>query len=217
MKPSFFKFITFAFVITASISSHAFYTFQDTGDLLAPGRYALGGELQMVTSGDSGVNAVGKFDGGINDSLNYRAVVGFGNVNYQMQALIKWVPIPDVDSQPAIGLTTGLLYANYDIEGSNGDDNEFSVRFIPFLSKKFDSAVGPFTPYVAAPLAIRTFDGDSDVPVSLAIGTKYSHIDLKGVEFTAEAGFNVDDAYNYISIGAIFPFDDNMKFEASKN
>lgn len=207
--------ITFAIALVTSLSSQAYYTFQDSGNMLEPGRYALGAELQMVTSKDSGVNLVGKFDGGLSDEFNYRAVVGFGEVTFQMQGLLKWVPIPDIDNQPAIGITTGFLYAKYDTDESS-TANEFSIRFIPFLSKKFDSAVGPFTPYVAVPMAIRTYDSDSDVPIALAIGSKYESVDLKGVEFTAEIGFDIDKAFNYIALGAIFPFDESFNFKASQ-
>lgn len=210
-----FRKFTFALTLLTSLSSQAYYTFQDSGDMLEPNRYALGTELQMVTSNDSGVNLVGKFDGGLTDELNYRAVLGFGEVSFQMQGLLKWVPIPDIDNQPAIGITTGLLYAKYDTDDSS-TANEFSIRFIPFLSKKFDSAVGPFTPYVAAPMAIRTYDSDSDVPLSLAIGSKYESVDLKGVEFTAEIGFDIDKAFNYISLGALFPFDEGFNFKAAR-
>lgn len=207
--------LTFAVALLTSVVSQAFYTFQDSGDLLEPGHYALGTELQMVTSHNEGVNVVGKFDGGLSDEFNYRAVVGFGEVNFQMQGLIKWVPIPDIDNQPAIGFTTGFLYAKYDTDSSS-TENEFSIRFIPFLSKKFDSAVGPFTPYVAFPMAVRTYNSDSDVPLAIAIGSKSESVNLKGVEFTAELGFDIDKAYNYVSLGAIFPFDEGYNFKASK-
>ena len=198
-------------------TASAFYTFQDSGDLLEPGRYATAAELQFVTSRDSGANLVGKIDGGLNDEFNFRAVIGTGNTDFQIQGLLKWVPIPDYESQPAIGLTTGFLWARYESRASrNETENEFSVRVIPFMSKKFDSEIGPFTPYVALPFAIRDYGSESDVPFNLAVGSKYAHNELAGVTFTAEVGFDIDESFDSISVGAIFSMDENFKFEVGQ-
>ncbi len=202
---------------TLSSSAFAFYTFQDTGDMLAAGRYATVTELQFVTSRDSGVNFVGKLDGGLNDEFNFRAVIGTGNTDFQIQGLLKWVPIPDYENQPAIGLTTGFLWARYDSRASRDEtENEFSVRVIPFVSKKFETDIGLITPYVALPFAIRDYGSESDVPFHLALGSKYSHSDIAGVTFTAEVGLDIDDSFDYVSIGAIFSMDENFKFEVGQ-
>jgi hypothetical protein len=188
-------------------SAQAHYSFQDSGELLAKGRYAVGSELQFVTSGDNGANALVKFDGGFADELNYRFIVGAGNTDFQLNALVKWVPIPDIDNQPAFGLSAGVMYARY------SDENELSLRFTPFTSKKFEVSFGTLTPYAALPFAIRTYDSDTDLPVILAIGSKYSHPDVIGTEFTAEIGFDIDKAFNYFSVGAIFPLDEDGRFQ----
>lgn len=206
-----------ALMATMILSSpaFAFYTFQDSGDLLAPGRYATATEVQFLTSRDSGANFVGKIDGGLNDEFNFRATIGTGNTDFQIQGLLKWVPIPDYENQPAIGVTTGFLWARYESRASRDEtENEFSVRVIPFLSKKFETEnMGAITPYVALPFAIRDYGSESDVPFNLALGTKYAHPDVQGVAFTAELGFDIDESFDYVSIGAIFSMDENFRFE----
>lgn len=212
----------FAILLTGLLSSlspaaFAFYTFQDSGDLLEAGRYATATEVQFVTSRDSGANFVGKIDGGLNDEFNFRAVIGTGNTDFQIQGLLKWVPIPDYENQPAIGLATGFLWARYESRASaDQTENEFSVRVIPFISKKFDTDIGPFTPYAALPFAIRDYASESDVPFNAAIGSKFSHVDLAGVTFTGELGFDIDESFDYVSIGAIFSMDENFKFEVGQ-
>lgn len=193
--------------LASTSSSYAHYSFQDTGDLLAKDRYAIGTELQFVTSGDDGANLLGKFDGGFTDDLNYRLIVGVGNTDLQLSALVKWVPVPDYDKQPAFGITSGVLYARF------AGENELSLRATPFVSKKFEVEFGTLTPYAALPVAIRTYDSDTDVLVQFALGSKYSHPDVIGTEFTAEIGFDIDKAFNYFSIGAIFPLDADGRFQ----
>lgn len=192
----------------------AYYTFQDSGDMLAPGRYAIATEVQLLTSRDSGANFVGKIDGGLNEDFNFRAVMGTGTTDFQIQGLLKWVPIPDYESQPAIGISTGFAWARYESRASrNETENEFSVRVMPFVSKKFEVETGAFTPYGALPFAVRDYGSESDVPFHLALGSKYAHNDLAGVTFTAELGLDIDDAFDYVSVGAIFSMDENFRFE----
>lgn len=193
--------------LMASAPALAHYSVQDTGELLEPGRYAVGTELQFVTSGDDGANILGKFDAGFSDSFNFRGIVGTGDTDFQLQALVKWVPIPDFEKQPAFGVLAGPLYARY------SGENELSLRVVPFVSKKFEVEFGTLTPYAALPFAIRTYDSDTDAPFQFALGTKYSHPDLKGADFTAEIGFDIDKAYNYISFGAIFPLSESNRFQ----
>ncbi len=192
-------------VSVLSAPAFAYYTFQDTGSLLAPGQYAVGGELQFRTSDDSGVNILGRFDGGWRDDLNYRAIVGFGDTDFQAGGFVKWVPIPDYDNQPAIGLSVGGLLATYE------SNTEFSLRLYPFISKQFDVEVGQLTPYASLPLGLRTYDGDSDNTTQLILGTKYVHPEMKGAHYFAEIGFDLDDAFSYFSVGATFPLnEDNL-------
>jgi hypothetical protein len=202
--------ILFFVILALAPLANAHYSFQDTGDLLAPGRFAVGSELQFVTSGDNGVNILGKFDGGFVEDLNYRFIVGSGNTDLQLSALLKWVPVPDYGKQPAFGITTGVLYARFE------DENELSLRVVPFTSKKFEVSFGTLTPYAALPVAVRTYDSDTDLPVQLALGSKYVHPDVSGTEFTAEIGFDIDKAFNYFSVGAIFPLDEENNFQFQK-
>ena len=112
-------------VISAS-PSWAYYTLQDTGELLKPNQMRFSGDLEFVTHGPTGVDVDGRFDHGLTDELNLRAEIGTGATNVLAGAYLKWVPFPDYDKQPAIGVSVGGQYAHY------SGANETTFRVIPF-------------------------------------------------------------------------------------
>lgn len=199
-------------LLLSSVQSFAYYTFQDTGDLLAPGRYAVGTELQFKTSKGSGMNIMGRFDGAINDEWNYRGYVGLGDTDFLAGGYAKWVPYPDYDRQPAIGITLGGLLASYSEPGV-GSNTEFAARATPFISKSFEAELGQFTPYAALPFGVRTYDGESDSTLQLTLGTRFIHPEMLGAHYFAEVGFDLDNTFAYISLGATFPLNEDYLIE----
>jgi hypothetical protein len=197
---------TLVIVALCASSADAYYTFQDTGDLLAPGRYAVGGELQLLTKGDSGANILGRFDGGISDEWGFRGIVGLGETDFQAGGFLKWVPIPDVDNQPAVGVMFGGLIATYTADRINS--TEFAARAYPFVSKKFDVEFGQLTPYASLPLGVRNFDGDSSSTSQMILGSRFIHPDMAGAQWFAELGFDFHKAPGYVSFGATFPLNE---------
>jgi len=180
-------------------AAQAFYTVQETGDLLKPNQMQIATELQAITSGDDGINVIGRFDKGLDEEINLRFEVGFGTTDSTVGAYIKWVPIPDYESQPAIGFTFGAHIANYE------DETEFAGRVIPFVSKQFDTDWGLVTPYAALPFAFSQYDDESQNPFFLVLGSRYKHPEFQYCDFTAELGFEISDSFTYLSLGAIFP------------
>lgn len=184
-----------------------YYSTLETGKLLADGHYRLGAETQFITEGDDGVNLAARLDGPINDEWGWRAVAGFGTTDVYLGGFAKWVPIPDVDSQPAVGALLGVLYANY------SDMSELSLRLHPFVSKAFDLEFGDLTPYAALPLGFRTADGDTDFTSQVALGVEFKPEALEKIDFIAEIGFDIDNAFPYFSVGATIEFDENNGME----
>ena len=186
---------------------HAYYTTMDSGQMLGQGNYKLGAETQFITEGDDGVNVAARFDGPINDELNWKSLVGFGTTDVFVAGFIKWVPFPDTDTQPAIGLTGGVLYANFE------DISELSLRLHPFVSKRFELEFGDLSPYLALPIGLRTADGDTDVPFQASLGAEFRPDGLEKINFVAEIGFDLNDAFPYFAFGANLQFDDENGIE----
>lgn len=181
--------------------SWAFYSTMDTGEVLEQGKYQIGAETQFITNNDSGANLIGRFDGGISEEAGFRGEVGFGTTDLHLGGFFKWVPIPDYQDQPAIGITSGLVFAEY------SGHSELSVRFHPIVSKGFTTEFGKITPYGSIPFGLRSYDNDTDVPVQLTGGSELHFNEIPLWRFKAEVGFDLNDAFTYISLGASLDFD----------
>lgn len=187
----------------AHAQAHAYYSTMDTGDLLERDNYKLGIETQFITDSPSGMNVVGRFDSFFSSDSNVRAIMGFGSTDFQLGGYYKWVPIPDIDNQPAIGLLAGVLYA------TDQGINELSLRFHPLISKKYGLEMGgDITPYASIPFGIRSVDGTTDVPVQFEMGAQLKTAKFEKVLFVGEVGFDISKAFTYISIGATLQFDE---------
>jgi hypothetical protein len=198
--------LALAFVLgSLSFSSKAaaYFSVIDTGELIAPNRYQVGLESQVVLNEFEGMNFVGRFDAGIDESSSARAILGFGKVDFQAGAFYKYIPFPDVEGQPAIGFTTGLMLAR--VAGGT----EFSLRFNPLVSKRFQTEIGDFVPYAALPLGLRNTDAGSFVPVQIVGGTEFRPLSSTNWSYFAEAGVNLSKAFSYISLAFMYRFDDS--------
>ncbi len=188
--------------VSISTSAHAYYSLLETGNLLAEGEYKATLETQVLTDGYDGANFVGRFDTWLTEELNSQVLIGTGEIDFQVGGFVKWVPFPDLEKQPAVGIKAGGLFA------STSGFNELSLRLSPFASKKFESEIGPLTPFIALPIGIRTVEGETDTPVQLAFGADWKPLALEKFNFLTEAGFDIHDAFTYISIAAQLQFDD---------
>jgi hypothetical protein len=190
-------------VLLTSPLGWGFYSTVDDGKILDRGQYRLTGTGQLITSEGSGGNATGRFAHWWNDELQLEALAGFGEVDFQAGGFVKWVPIPDYKDQPALGVKAGVLYGT--IEGLS----EFSFRIHPMISKSFDSDIGSFTPYGSIPVGMRFFDSKIDIPTQLALGSFYRHPELESVSFALELGFDLNKAFNYVTLGVVIHVDDD--------
>lgn len=152
------QFLTFFGVLLLSFSAPAFayYSVMDNGEIMEPGKYKITGETQFLTD-EGGINISGRFDTGITDETGLRALIGFGKTDFFAGALFKWMPVPDIEGQPAIGANMGLVY------GKDGDVTDLNFRLEPLISKKFLVHFGALTPYASIPLAIRVRSATNDV------------------------------------------------------
>lgn len=200
-----FKLLVITAVIFCSQSLLAYSSTMMDGDILKEDNYNISADLQYLADADNdGFIINGRFDMPFTEDMNLRGVLGFGEVDFHIGGYLKWIPIPDYGSQPAMGFLTGLHYA------SLGDFNEFSIRIHPYMSKKFEFSIGDLSPYAALPISFRIIDGETDVPVQLHLGTELKLQQLEHISFMAEIGIDIADSFTYFSIGATFHFDSNQ-------
>lgn len=198
-----FKSLIAALLVT-SFSAQALYSTLDTGDVLGENKMEVSAETQFITDRDTGINLIARFDRGYRDDSQIRGLIGIGTTDFHIGGYYKWVPIPDYDNQPAVGLIGGIIYARHQ------EMNELSLRFAPIVSKKIKTEqIGEVTPYVSLPIGLRSFNEETEFPVQFELGTRYKHPNLNKVKFNAELGFNVRKAFTYVSVGLIMDFDED--------
>jgi hypothetical protein len=201
---------TFTAAMLVGAPAMALFSTVDTADNLAPGQYSMGLEPQLIFDQFAGLNAIAHFDMGVNESSGLKFLAGSGSTAFQAGGFYKLVPIPDYKNQPGIGFFAGVLYANKDTNSS------LHLRVHPLISKQFQTETsGNFTPYVAIPFGVSFWNGTTTYPVQLAVGTRWLPPAMKHTNFLFEAGFNLSNAFNYISAMISVPFDnfDAIRFD----
>ncbi len=196
--------------LTALLSTPAFaayYGVLDNGEVMAKGKYKLTSDAQVLTD-NGGLNIGGTFDMGMDDEFGLRAQLGFGKTDFYAGAFVKWMPIPDIDRQPAMGINIGILY------GNDGDYSDMTFLFQPMLSKKIEVENTVFTPYAAAPVGMRmrnaddrNVDDDTKATFQLVVGSQLQVEKWKTLQFMAEIGLDIDNAPGYVSGAAVWYFD----------
>jgi hypothetical protein len=182
-----------AFLLLASSQAQCFMTVQESNEITPAGQYKIGVEPQFRTSNGNGFNFSGFFDAPLSDAVSARAVMGTGDTDFLVGGSLKWVPVPDYQSQPAVGGKVGLNYWRENTESF------FTFRFEPIVSKKFQTDVGVFVPYGALPINFNSGKDNNGTGIQLAVGSEYLHSRADNMTFGAELGFNAKDSFSYIS------------------
>ena len=185
-----------------SSRSFAYFTTGESGDLVPAGQYHIGIEPQMRISDGAGMNFTGFIDAPYKDDSSVRAAIGFGETDITAGLSYKWVPIPDYDKQPAIGIKTEAVF------GRRNSINYNSLRFHPIVSKAYDTEIGPITPYISTPFSLNNSSAGSNTSLQLVLGSEYHHENYKKWFWNAELGMNVTNAFTYVSASMIYLLDD---------
>lgn len=196
------------FVLGLFLSSqaHAFMSMAESGELVPMGSYQVGFEPQLLTDKDSGGNFNLLLDAPLNDSTSARVVLGGGTIDFNAFASVKFVPFPDVDKQPAMGIRLGAGIAR------NEDDNILQLQAAPLLSKKYDTEYGLAVPYFAIPFTFLNTKDENFVATNLAVGSEFHYHEWNNVTLGGEIGLDLNKSWSYISIFASFPFESSKGF-----
>jgi hypothetical protein len=197
----------FAVLISSSIASsvaNAYFSTLDTGDIIEKDKYQVMLEPQVILTDIQGVNAVTRFDTGIDQDSSLRAILGFGKVDFQIGGMYKYVPFPDTAKQPAIGGEAGILFARV-----NGG-TEFSLRLHPLVSKTLETEIGDVIPYGSIPFGFTSKKNEDVFPIQLVGGSELRPLNTPGFSFFGELGVNVNKAFSYVSVAVAYRFDDKM-------
>ena len=177
----------------------------DTGELVKKGEYRALGEGQILFDEPKGFNLNGRFATGFDDESEIQFEAGVGSVDYYLGAFYKWIPFPDTDEQPAIGGRAGVTFADFN------DNSVYGFNVTPMISKRFGTGIGDFTPYSGVEMGLQKNVNDTFFSMQAVLGVEWSpnewdFRDIKDFNFLVEYGFEIDDAFNYLSFGASYDF-----------
>ena len=193
--------LVFSLMLGLSPSAYAYFSTLDTGDTLGANKYAVSIEPQLIFDRYDGANLNGRFDAGINEDSNLRAILGVGVVNFQAGAMYKYIPFPDTASQPAIGIEAGALLARVQ------DSSEFDVRIHPLISKKIAVEDLKLNMYGSLPFGVNFRTGTTYYPIQLALGSEWKIPKYEQFSVMAELGININAAFGYLSFAGVYYFD----------
>lgn len=182
-------------------TANAYQTISESTEIPLATNYQIGFEPQILTSRGGGANVTGFFDAPFNDSTVGRLWLGAGAIDFNLGATVKFVPFPDVESQPGIGIRAGGFFAR------KGDSNLLTLHLAPIFSKKVQSEYGLFIPYVAVSLNTTSTKERNFTGSQMVFGTEFKTPDIPTMYFGAELGLDLSESYSYVSGTVTFPFD----------
>lgn len=197
------KFVRSLFVLTfiSSLSLANYLSIGESGEILNKGNYRLGASLQSSSAGRGGLN-VGTFvDMGMSDDMSARFLFGVGSIDFHLGGSFKYIPFPDFENQPAIGLKASAWLARI------SDTSTTAVQISPLISKKVDIKKVELTPYFAVPVSVIFTKNTSVTGSQFVVGSEYQHPELENVLFSGEIALNLNNSESGFAIFASIPFD----------
>ncbi|MCC6137543.1 MAG: hypothetical protein IT287_02845, partial [Bdellovibrionaceae bacterium] len=93
-----------------SQQSQAYMSLMTTGDILQKNQIQGLGYLEFW----KGTNVHARASMGISEDLQGDLEISSGDIDFMTSAMLKWVPIPDYEKQPALGIRGGITYIDTD-------------------------------------------------------------------------------------------------------
>jgi hypothetical protein len=197
----FMKKLMVVVVLCCSFSANAYQSLMTSGDLLQPETFQVLPYLESIFDDPiDGLNLNTRLTYGINDELQTDFEIGTGEMDVMLGAFLKWVPIPDYEKQPAIGVRGGISYINTDAY------SQTSISAMPFISKGIETQYGRIVPYLGLPLAMNSNKDDTFFSSRLAFGTEWTHPEHKVCHAVAELGLELSKSFSSLSVGAAYDF-----------
>ena len=183
----------------ASQNAQAIMGINETGEVLPNNYYKVGVAPEAVLSNGGGFNVSVFADMHLFDSADGRITFGSGKTDFWTMVSLKWIPFPDVDRQPAIGLRGGVGYIR------DEDTNFTTLQVTPIISKKADTQYGNMIPYVGLPVTFISTKDESYVASQFTVGAEWFPRVDRHVGF--ELNLNMNKSTSNISVFFSFPFE----------
>ncbi len=197
--------LSLAFFLTPN-KAQGFLGLNDTAEIIPESRYKVGMIPQLYLGKGGGTEVGVFFDMFVMDDINARFEIGSGVTDFWAAGSAKWVPFPDYDKQPAIGVRGKFIYAR------ELNLNFYNSQLAVIISKKFRNQVGDFIPYAGVPVTFVYEKNTRNFMASqLVLGSEW----VLNKEFQMGAELDIDLAYTTtaLSMYLAFQFDENIGFK----
>lgn len=203
------------FVITffSATPVYAAFVLLETAEIIPAGVYRVGAAPQLYMGNGGGVDGSAFLDLNTGQSLNTRLEIGTGITDFWASASAKFVPYPDYQNQPAMGLRGKFIYMR------ESDTNFYNTQIAPIFSKKYSTSRGEFIPYAGLPVTFIYEKSSNNFTISkLCFGTEWvlSPAFNAGAELAIDL-YNGGSTYTYtastLSLFFNFQFDERIGFK----
>lgn len=196
-----FAFTSF-FLLTST--SSAYLSLSETGELIKEDHYRIGVIPQLLLNNGGGTNVGVFFDMPVETDMNSRFVIGGGNTDFYTSASVKWVPYPDFQKQPAIGLRASFIYARA------VNVNSYDIQITPIVSKIINTQWGKLNPYVGLPITMINNSSRSVTAMQFAVGSEW--IERADFQVGGELDLYLQNTTTALTFHVNFPFDGTTGF-----
>jgi hypothetical protein len=192
-------------IISLTTPTQAFMSINESAEILPDNYFNIGIAPQTYLSNGGGFDMSVFTDAHLFDNTDGRLTIGSGSgdagTDFWTQASIKWVPFPDVDDQPAMGLRGALAYVR------NEDLNALHLQITPLFSKKSTTSSHDMLPYAGLPITFisETNPSNSYVASQLTLGALW--FPWNTAHIGAEFNLNLKNSVSSASVFFMFPFE----------
>ena len=163
-----------------------------------PGEFSIGAEPEFNMTGTASVGVNLKYTQGVTDLSNAVGIVGTGGGNRQFRlgGAYSFDIIPDLESQPGVGIAFQGLYVHL------ADAGSFEITGIPYIHRAMKIQGSTIEPFFAVPIGLSLSSGQYTTISTAVVGALFEN--NEHFRTVAEFGISINNATTYLSGGFIY-------------
>lgn len=163
------------------------------------GAWSIGVEPEITLTNGAGLAGTAKFSYGLNEISNLQIGAGHGSGprQFRIGGAFTFDFIPDIESQPGIGLALSAYFVRVATLG------QVELTALPYIHKQFDTGAGKVDPFLSIPVGFAFKDNSRYVSVAQAAVGATFHTNPQ-FRYTVELGIAINNTDSYVSGGVTY-------------